>query len=179
MEFNLADLFECVADHVPDHAAVVAGDRRLTYAQLDDEATRVAQGLAAHGVHPGDHVGLALRDGVEHLELMLACYKLRAVPVNVNHRYVAGELAALCADADLVALAFPRRHAARVAGLAVPRLIEVDDDPDAPPTPGAIPFADLLTGSPLRSFGPRSADDRYVLYTGGTTGQPRGVVWRQ
>lgn len=179
MEFNLADLFECVADHVPDHEALVAGDRRLTYAQLDDESTRVAHGLAAHGVHPGDHVGLALRDGVEHVELMLACYKLRAVPVNVNHRYVAGELAALCADADLVALAFPRSHAARVAGLAVPRLIEVDDDPDAPAGPDAIPFAGLLTGSPLRSFGPRSADDRYVLYTGGTTGQPRGVVWRQ
>src|SRR5258708_4010676 len=87
--FNLADLFECVADHVPEREALVQGTRRATYRQLDEAATRVAHGLAQIGIGPGDHVGIALFDCIEHVETILACYKLRAVPVNVNHRYVA------------------------------------------------------------------------------------------
>src|SRR5438874_5378350 len=83
--FNIADLFECVADTVPDREAVVCGDRRLTYAELDDRATRLAHSLQAElGIEAGDHVGLQLYDSAEHLEAMFACYKARAVPINVN-----------------------------------------------------------------------------------------------
>ncbi|HWC37663.1 MAG TPA: AMP-binding protein, partial [Acidimicrobiales bacterium] len=111
MEFNLADLFECVADTVGQREAVVSGDRRLTYAQLDDRSTRLAHGLARCGVRQGDHVGLYLYNGAEFVEAMLACFKLRAAPVNVNYRYVGAELAHLFTDADLVAVIFHRELA--------------------------------------------------------------------
>lgn len=179
MEFNLADLFECVADHVPDRAAVVCGSRRSTYEELDGAATQVAHGLAHLGIRPGDHVGLALRDGIEHVESMLACYKLRAVPVNVNFRYVTDELEHLCRDAELVALISPRSWRATVSGLDIAHRIEVDDS-GGPLTPGALAYEELRAiGSSTRDFESRSGADHYILYTGGTTGLPKGVVWRQ
>ena len=90
--FAFADLWELVAEQVPDREAVVCGDRRVTYAELDERANRLANHLAAHGVGPGDHVGLYLTNSAEYLEVLLAGYKLRAVPINVNYRYVEKEL---------------------------------------------------------------------------------------
>ncbi len=190
MELNLADLFECVADHVPEREAVVCGDRRCTYAALDERATRLARGLEQLGVSTGEHVGLYLYNCVEFIEAMLACYKLRAVPTNVNYRYVADELAYLLDDADLVALIYHRELRPQVAAVrdrpeCLRSLIEVDDSSDPEPPaldmePSALRYEELLaSASPTRDFGPRSADDRYLLYTGGTTGLPKGVVWRQ
>jgi acyl-CoA synthetase (AMP-forming)/AMP-acid ligase II len=176
MEFNLADLFERVADTVGHREALVSADRRLTYALLDERSTRLAHGLARLGVRRGDHVGLYLYNG--------ACFKLRAVPVNVNYRYVGEELAHLFSDADLVALVHHRELAPRLASLpgrpdALRWLVEVDDGSGRSGL-DALPYEDVLgSGSARRSLGPRSADDHYVLYTGGTTGLPKGVVWRQ
>ena len=173
MEFNIADLFECVADAVPAREAVVCNDERRTYAALDERATRLAHALQSAGVAIGDHVGLYLRNSVAHLEAMLACYKARAVPINVNYRYVADELRYLCDDADLVALfhdAETSEHVDAVRASAL-KLIVVAD---------SLEYEALVQlGSPARDLGPRSPDDRYVLYTGGTTGRPKGVVWRQ
>ena len=104
MTFNLADLFEAVADAVPEREAIVFGDVRLTYRELDERATRLAHALAAHGIGPGDHVGLWMYNGNEYLEGMLAAFKLRAVPINVNYRYVEDELRYLFTDADLKAV---------------------------------------------------------------------------
>ncbi|MGZ4688864.1 MAG: AMP-binding protein [Acidimicrobiia bacterium] len=178
VEFNLADLFECVVDHVPDREAVISGAERLAYRELDSAATRVAHGFAGLGIRAGDRVGLSLRDGVEHVEAMLACYKLRAVPVNVNYRYVAEEVAYLCRDAELVALVVARSRAGVAAGLDGVLRVEVDGS-GALPTDGAIAYESLRSAGPsTRDFGRRSADDHYVLYTGGTTGRPKGVVWR-
>ena len=87
MEFNLADLYEIVADAVPDRLALVAGDRRLTYAQLDERANRFAHHLLEHGVEPGDKVAIYSWDRAEWVEAMLGTYKARAVPINVNYRY--------------------------------------------------------------------------------------------
>jgi 3-oxocholest-4-en-26-oate---CoA ligase len=97
VEFNLADLFEGVVDAVPDREALVLGrdghgERRLTYGELEGRTNRLATLLADHGIGAGDHVGLHLYNGIEYVEGMLALFKLRATPVNVNYRYVADEL---------------------------------------------------------------------------------------
>ncbi len=97
--FNLADLFERVADAVPERVALVAGDDRRTYRELDDRATRLAHEL------PRGHIGLCLSNSIAHVELMLACYKRGAVPINVNWRYTPAEIAYVAADADLGAAA--------------------------------------------------------------------------
>jgi acyl-CoA synthetase (AMP-forming)/AMP-acid ligase II len=174
MELNLADLFECVADAVPDRTALVCGDRRVSYRELDERATRLAHGLADAGIGVAEHVGLCMRNTVAHVETLLACFKRRAVPVNLNWRYEARELALVIDDADLVAVVHDGEFAGRVGEAcvdapAVRERIEAD---------GVRYTRMLTTGSPVRDLGPRSAGDHYLLYTGGTTGRPKGVVWR-
>jgi fatty-acyl-CoA synthase len=182
--FNLADLFEVVADACPERLALVAGDARLTYAELDARANRLAHHLLDHGVDPGDHVGIYAWNRAEWIEAMLAAYKARAVPINVNYRYVEDELRYVFDNADLVTLVFERSFAPRVQAVlpALPRLrhlIVVEDGSAEPAPAGAVPYEDALaTASPARGFEPRSPDDLYILYTGGTTGMPKGVMWR-
>ncbi|WP_240134589.1 acyl-CoA synthetase [Streptomyces sp. MUM 178J] len=192
MEYNLADLFESVVDVVPDREALVfidipgtGAERRLSYAELDAAANRIAHHLLGAGVSPGEHLGLHLYNGVEYLQTVLGCLKARIVPVNVNYRYVEEELVYLYRDADLAALVFDAEFTGRVAA-ALPRcgrlrhLVRAGNAPsDAPDLP-AVAFADAEAGgSPLRGFAPRSADDQFIIYTGGTTGMPKGVMWRQ
>ncbi|MFG3512765.1 acyl-CoA synthetase [Streptomyces bobili] len=200
MEYNLADLFESVVDVVPDREALVyvdhpgtGAERRLTYAELDAAANRIGHHLLDSGVRPGEHLGLHLYNGVEYLQTVLGCLKARIVPVNVNYRYVEEELVYLYRDADLVALVFDTEFAERVAG-ALPQvpelrhLIRVGAGPKAsgPNASGpdaslaAVPFAEAEAGgSAVRGFPARSADDQFIIYTGGTTGLPKGVMWRQ
>jgi acyl-CoA synthetase (AMP-forming)/AMP-acid ligase II len=183
--FNLADLWEAVADEVPERTALVVGDRRLTYGQLEDRATRLANWMAEQGVGPADHVALLLWNGTEYVEGFLAAHKLRGAAVNVNYRYVEEELRYLLDDSDAVGVIAHRRFASRLAAIRadLPRLrwvLLVDDDSGAD-VGGleAVPYEEALAASsPERSFGPRSGDDPYLLYTGGTTGMPKGVLWR-
>jgi len=185
MEFNLADLFECVADRVPDREAIVWRDRRLTFRDIDERATRLAHALQDAGVRAGDHIGVYTYNRPEFLETMLAAYKMRAVPMNVNYRYVAEELAYLFANADLVAVVHERSFGPLVESVRarVPTLhttVVVSDGSSAVISPSALDYERALAAaSPDRDFGPRSADDLYLLYTGGTTGMPKGVMWRQ
>ncbi|WP_416958138.1 acyl-CoA synthetase [Streptomyces sp. Agncl-13] len=192
MEYNIADLFESVVDVVPDREALVyidhpgtGAERRLTYAELDAAANRIAHHLIDTGIRPGEHLGLHLYNGIEYLQTVLGCLKARVVPVNVNYRYVEEELVYLYRDADLVALVFDTEFTERVAA-ALPRaerlrhLVRVGparaDGPDVP----AVAFTDAeATGSPERGFPARSPDDQFIIYTGGTTGMPKGVMWRQ
>jgi acyl-CoA synthetase (AMP-forming)/AMP-acid ligase II len=171
--FNLADLFERVARAIPDRDAIVCGSTRRTYAELDARADTVAAALSAAGVGRGDHVGIALRNGLEYLELMLGAFKLSAVPVNVNYRYQAIELTHLLADCD-ARLLVHEPELDDVLADARPQLpllattVARGDDYDAW-------IAATTTRAPAVE---RSGDDLYVLYTGGTTGSPKGVVWR-
>jgi len=133
VQFNLADLFEAVADAIPEREALVCGEKRLTYAQLDERATRLAHYLASQGVKPGQHIGLYLYNSAEYMEASLAAYKLRAVPININYRYVEEELRYLFDNADLVALVHHKEFIPRIAAVApeMPLLktfICVDDD---------------------------------------------------
>ncbi len=184
--FNLADLFERVVDAAPEREVIVSPARRLTYAELDRRANALAHVLADNGVGAGDHIGLQLLNGSEYLEGMLAAFKLSAVPININFRYVEAELRHLYDDADLVVVIHHRqfgpRVAAAVAGATTVRtLISVEDGSDEDVPAGAIDYDAALGGAPTaRPDGAdRSGDDHYVAYTGGTTGLPKGVVWRQ
>jgi acyl-CoA synthetase (AMP-forming)/AMP-acid ligase II len=186
MHFNIADLFESVVDVVPDKEALIAGEKRLTYRTLDERANRVAHHLRKQGIGHGDHVGLYLYNSAEFMEIVLGVLKLRAVPININYRYVADELAYMIDNADLKALFFQRELSdvvANVAGrfpaLRVKVALEDGTDIDLARS-GATSYEEALAASTdVRDFGERSGDDLYIVYTGGTTGMPKGVMWRQ
>ncbi|MCU1357383.1 MAG: hypothetical protein JWM89_2801 [Acidimicrobiales bacterium] len=173
LTWNLGDLFEGVADAVAERTAVVAGDVRLTFGALEDRANRLADVLAAGGVGPGDRVALVLRNGNEYLEAMLAAFKLRAVPVNVNTRYTVNELRYLIDDAEPTVIVHEEDLRERIDAA----LADLDDPPIRL-LRGSDYEAALAAADPARPSIERSGDDRYVLYTGGTTGLPKGVVWR-
>lgn len=182
---NIADLLEHAVDAVPERIAVVCGDRRVTFAELEERANRLAHHLSAHGVGLGSHIGVYAKNSIEALESMIAAYKLRAIAINVNYRYVHGELRYLFDNADLVALIHEREYSDKVAAVLpeTPKLkhvVVVDDGSEGDYSSyGGVDYETALTeGAPERDFAERSADDIYILYTGGTTGYPKGVLWR-
>jgi acyl-CoA synthetase (AMP-forming)/AMP-acid ligase II len=181
-------------------------ERRLTYAELDAAANRIGHHLLDSGIRPGEHVGLHLYNGVEYLQTALGCLKARIVPVNVNYRYVEEELVYLYRDADLVGLVFDAEFTGRVAralprteklrhlvrvGTPAPGAPEVPDASDGPsgaggpsgpdaPARALVDFGEAeASASAERGFPARSGDDQFIIYTGGTTGMPKGVMWRQ
>jgi acyl-CoA synthetase (AMP-forming)/AMP-acid ligase II len=185
MECNLADLFEAAVDAYPEREYLVANGKRRTYAEMEARANQLAHHLAAQGIGPGDHVGIYSYNSVEWVETAWAVFKLRAVWININYRYVKEELRYLLTNADLKALVHQREFAPLVADLLpelpdLTHVIVVEDGTDNPdPAPNTANYEDALQSqSPTRDFGPRSGDDLYILYTGGTTGMPKGVVWR-
>lgn len=183
--FNIADLLEMVADAVPDRTALVCAEQRATYRELDTRANQLAHFLGSRGIRPGQHVGLYLYNCNEYLESVLACFKLRAVPVNVNYRYVREELEYMFDNADMVACIHHREFVphiaevhARVAGRLRTFLAVNDGSATDLHGIGAIEYEQALAHqSGARDFGERAADDLFILYTGGTTGMPKGVLW--
>ncbi|AXK86731.1 acyl-CoA synthetase [Nocardia farcinica] len=187
MSYNIADLVEHAIDLMPDRVALVDDAREVTYAQLEERTNKLAHYLLEHGVQPGDKVGIYSRNTIEAVEAMVAVFKARAVMINVNYRYVENELQYIFDNSDMVALIHERRYSDKVAAVRArtPKLrtvVVVDDD-----TTGTVPTAAdsveyetaLAQSSADRDFGERSPDDLYMLYTGGTTGMPKGVMWRQ
>ena len=189
MALNIADLFEHAVDAAPQNPAVKVGDRVATYADLEAESNRLAHYLQSQGVGPGDHVAIYAKNSVEHVVAVLATVKIRAVTINVNYRYVEAELNYLFDNADVVAVVFERSYAPLVAAcapnhemlrtfVAIPDALDPDDASDVSAFGGVL-YADAVAGqSAERDFAERSADDIHIIYTGGTTGFPKGVMWR-
>ncbi|HTO01478.1 MAG TPA: acyl-CoA synthetase [Microthrixaceae bacterium] len=201
MEFNLAQIHETVERVVPNRECIVFRDRRFTYAAVGDRTRRLANALIARGlgsVQPRsglaghqsgqDHLAIYLHNSNEYLESMLGAYKARLVPFNVNYRYVADELEYLLRDADSRAIIFHSTFAPTLAEVRdrLPRLttlFQVPDDSGNDLLEGAEWYDEVLAESSevldeqlIESWSP---DDLYMLYTGGTTGMPKGVLWRQ
>jgi 3-oxocholest-4-en-26-oate---CoA ligase len=185
---NIADLAEHAIDAVPDRVALICGDDQLTYAELEEKANRLGHYLIDQGVKKDDKVGLYCRNRIEIVIAMLGIIKAGAILVNVNFRYVEGELRYLFDNSDMVALVHERQYSDRVAAVLpdtpnVKTVLVVDDgsagSDEKFTSYGGVSFYEAVAkGSPERDFGERSADDIYLLYTGGTTGFPKGVMWR-
>ncbi|MDF3283580.1 MULTISPECIES: AMP-binding protein [unclassified Gordonia (in: high G+C Gram-positive bacteria)] len=194
VKFNLADVFETVADSVPERIALSYEGRQISYAELDRLANRVAHLLRDNGIGTADHVSLFLKNSVEHVTSLLGLLKIRAVPVNVNYRYTNSELRYIFDNSDsrgiIVELS---EHQSSVAALLpelplVRTVFVVGDIIDELTTAAAslpegrtvsiVPFAEEAAASEDRDFEARTGDELYLLYTGGTTGYPKGVMWR-
>ena len=181
MALNFADLFEHATDVFGDRTAVICGERAVTYRQLEERTNRLAHHLAGLGVKAGDHVGLYARNSIPAMETILAACKLRATAININYRYTEKELAYLVSDSDLVALVHDREYGPLVEAVRPDGLlgtVVIDDGSDASLGGGQEYEAALAAAAPDRDFGLRSNDDVYIIYTGGTTGYPKGVMWR-
>ncbi len=185
MEMHLADLFEATVDLIPNREILVVGEERRTLSQLEERANQMAHYLLSIGVKTADHVGIYAYNSVQWVESMLACYKIRAIPINVNYRYVEDELLYLCDNADMVAMVFESQFCDRLVNIKdkLPKLktyVSFDEGSHTDCAAlGAVEFEDAMKGqSTARDFEARSEDDVYVLYTGGTTGMPKGVMWR-
>jgi len=184
-EWNFAMCWEAIADAQPERLALAQGERHRTWGQWDERSARLAAAFGELGLRRDGKVASYLYNSIEYLEVMLAAFKLRAVPINVNYRYVEDELRYLLDDADVSAVVFHREFAPKLTSIRaslpdVTTYLAVDDgSAPAPPELGAEDYASVLAdASPERDFGERSADDLYILYTGGTTGMPKGVMWR-
>jgi len=164
---HLGDIIEVLADAIPDRPALISADKEMTYQELDERATRLANHLSEVGIAAGHHVAIHAMNCTEWVEAFYACFKLRAVPININYRYVHRELAYLYDDSDAVAAIVAAEFADTVPSLRH-RLVIGDEYESA-----------VAEATPERDFEERSPDDQYVVYTGGTTGLPKGVIWRQ
>ena len=186
MEYQLADLLEALCDAKPDAAALVAGERRYTRAELDARANQLAHYFIGRGIKPGDHIGVYAYNRAEWVETLLACWKIRCTAININYRYVSHELRYIWGNADMVALVYEKTFAPRVNELrldfpAIKTYLYLDDD--STENVADINYEQALAGLSTQRHFPqpysvRSADDIFMIYTGGTTGMPKGVLWR-
>jgi 3-oxocholest-4-en-26-oate---CoA ligase len=183
MKWCFADIFEMVAATAPDSLALINGETRRTWREYEDRAARIGQALVAAGVGPGAKVGLYGYNSNEYLEAQFGVFKARAVPVNVNYRYVEHELIYLLENADAEAVVFDAQFAPRLAAIRerLPKLklfVRIDDGSDGE-LPGALDLDSVIAGADRLTHQEASEDDIYMLYTGGTTGMPKGVMYRQ
>ena len=178
---NWATLWEAFADTQPDHVAVIVGETSLTWAYFDRQAAKLATALADRGVGQATRIAQLMYNCPEYMESAYAAFKLRATPVNVNYRYKAPEIAYICGNAGAEVLVFHgslgERVAEAVSSMPTVRvLLQVDDG--APLVEGAEWYHEVVAAAEPAERIERSGKDALMLYTGGTTGNPKGVVWR-
>ena len=197
IDVPLAAVHEAIAASRPDEYCLVFRDRRFTWQQITDRTRRLANALLDRGlgchterselanhVSGQDHLAIYLHNGNEYLESMLGALKARVCSMNVNYRYVAEELHYLLTDAQATAIVVHSQFAPTLAEVLpqLPHLsviLQVDDESGNDLLPGAVWYEDALAAaSPERPAVDWSGDDLYMLYTGGTTGMPKGVMWR-
>jgi len=179
---HVANVYEIITDAVPGAAALVHGGVTRTWAEYDDRAARLANVFARQGLNPDSKIAICAYNSNEYLEAQYAAFKMRGVPINVNYRYFESELIYLFDNADVEALVYQAHFADRIAAICekLPKLkllIEIDDGTGGH-IDGALPYEDAIAGTAPMSRIERSADDIYMLYTGGTTGMPKGVMYR-
>jgi acyl-CoA synthetase (AMP-forming)/AMP-acid ligase II len=186
-DFNLGDIFEAIADAVPDRPAIGYEGTDVTYRELDERANAMGHLLLSHGIGPGDHVALYLKNSLEHVYAMVGLLKIGATSVNVNYRYTPTELTYILdnADATAVFVELPEHQRTLASVLSETRVRAVfvvgetvDDLTAAAGDDVSLVTVDLEGQSTERDFPARSGDQLYLLYTGGTTGYPKGVMWR-
>ncbi len=183
--WNFAEVWETIAEEIPDAPAQAQGDRRFTWRHFEERANGVAHALLAAGVEEQDKVAHYLYNGPEYLESMFGIWKAGLAPVNTNYRYADDELVYLWDNADAVAVVFHGAFTGTIERIR-DRVDQVRlwlwvDDGSGPCPAWASPYEEAVTSHPERVVAPwgRSGDHLYMLYTGGTTGMPKGVMWRQ
>ena len=181
MNWNFGTVFESVADAIPEHTALVQDGRRRAWREFDERASRLAAAFRALGLGPGSKVAFYLYNSNEYLETLFATFKLRAVPANVNYRYTEEELAYLLENSDAEVVVFHGSLGKQVDAVRDPKLkvraaVQVDDG--SPLVDGALRYEDLIEAHAPMERIERSGDDLLFLYTGGTTGMPKAVMWR-
>jgi 3-oxocholest-4-en-26-oate---CoA ligase len=186
MEFHVADIFEAVVDNIPNREALVLGSTRLTFSELDKRSNQVAAMLKSVGIKKEDHIGIYAFNCIEWIETMIGAFKIGAVPININYRYVEEELNYLVDNADIKGIVY-QKHFGKILNKIKNRTkklkyyIAIDDaSTKYEDNLQAHDYAKVIKDySSERVKYNRTADDRYVIYTGGTTGMPKGVIWRQ
>ena len=183
MEFQFANAWEVIADTIPDKPALICGDRLRTWREYDDRAARIATALTRAGLGPDAKVGIYLHNSNEYLEAQYATFKIRGCPINVNYRYKADELIYLLDNADAQAVVYQSCYAARIWEIQarLPKVkcfIEVADGTENIPVKGRVDYESTIRSNAPMARIDRRADEVYMLYTGGTTGMPKGVMYQ-
>ncbi|HUS43724.1 MAG TPA: AMP-binding protein [Ilumatobacteraceae bacterium] len=181
MEMHFATVWESIADAIPGLPAITHGSNTRSWAEYDDRAARVAGALDAAGLGPDSKVSLFMYNSNEFMESQFGVFKMRGVAINVNYRYLDDELWYLLDNSDSEAIIFHSSLGDRVARVVerlpkIKLLIEVDDG-ESGQVPNAVAYEDVIATTEPMGRIERSEDDLYMLYTGGTTGMPKGVMY--
>jgi acyl-CoA synthetase (AMP-forming)/AMP-acid ligase II len=181
MEYQYATICEAISEAIPDRPAVIHGDRRYTWAEYEGRAARLAQAFIDAGLRPASKVALFLYNGIEYAESVFAAFKMRGVPINVNYRYLADEVVYVLENCDAEVVVYhaslgDRVREARARCGRVRLWIEVADGTESG-LDGVVQYEDVIAGHDPAPWITRYDDDELIIYTGGTTGMPKGVLW--